>query len=170
MPRSQDDHRAGCDVLVGNTMESVSSEKTAKNHEDLQHRIVTADAAPWSTSEGQIGEGRPQLVVPFGKALRVETLWTLPVARCVVRAIHIDNDRRSAGYVDVPCAVVRHSHAVDHPKRRIEAEPLLNDLRGEFELVNVAVTQRRFAQHGIKLLPHPFQAIRTRAQKIEKPG
>src|SRR5258707_15800130 len=100
MLRSQDDHRARFDRLVRNQLEIVSSEQNAQNHEDLQHRIVTADAAPWSASEGQMGEGRPQLVVRFGETLRVETLRTLPVARCVVRAIHIDNDRRSAEYVD----------------------------------------------------------------------
>src|ERR1700688_5274786 len=102
MLRSQDDHWARFDRLARNQLEIVSSEENAQDHEDLQHGIIAADAAPWSASEGQIGEGCPQLVVRFGETLRVETLRTLPVARCVVRAIHIDDDRRSARYVDVP--------------------------------------------------------------------
>ena len=56
----------------------------------------------------------------------------------MVRAVHEHNDRRSAGYGDIPYAVVRDGHAVDHPKRRVEAQRLLNDLSGKLELGNVA--------------------------------
>ncbi len=86
-----------------------------------------------------------------------------------MRTVHIHNDHRSAGYGDVAYAVVCDSHAVDHPKRRVEAERLTDDLSRKFEFGNVAVAQRRFAEHGIKLLPYSFETIRTRAQKIKKP-
>ena len=81
----------------------------------------------------------------------------------MVRAVHEHNDRRSSGYGDIPGAVIGDSHAINHPKRRVEAERLLNDLRGKLELGNVAETQRPISQHGIKLLPYPFETIRMRA-------
>src|SRR5208282_3663434 len=112
-----------------------------------------------SAPEGKEGEGRAQFLVRFGKTLRIEILWILPVARSMVRTVHIHNDHRSAGYGDVTYAVVRDSHAVDHPKRRVEAERLLNYLSGKFKFGNVAVAQRRVAEHGIKLPPYPFEAI-----------
>src|SRR5271170_1020611 len=167
--RSQDDHRARFDRLAWNYLKIVSSEQIAQNHEDLQHRILIADTDPRSASEGQIGEGRAQLLVRLGETLGVERLRILPVARCMVRAINIDNDRRSSGYVDALYVVVRDGLAVDHPERRVEAERLLNDLSGEFELGNVRVTQRRVAQHGIELLPYPFETLRMRTQEVEKP-
>src|SRR5580704_3780034 len=111
-----------------------------------------------------MSEGFAQLFVRFVETFRLEAFWTLPVARRMVRPINIDNDRRTPGYVDFSNAVVRDGHAIDHPKRRVEAQSLLNDLSCEFEPGNVRVTQRRFAQHGIELLPDPFEAIRTRAQ------
>ena len=55
---SQDDHRARFDRLAWRQLKIVSSEQNAQNHEDLQHRVVTADTAPRSASEWQIGEGR----------------------------------------------------------------------------------------------------------------
>src|ERR1700756_2720675 len=136
----------------------------AENHEHLQHCIVATDAASRSASERQMSEGLAQPFVGFAEAFRLETLWALPVARRMMRSIHIDNDRRSSGYVDLPSAVVGDGHAVDHPKRRLEAESLLNDLSSEFEPGNIRVTQRHVAQHGIELLPDPFETIRTRAQ------
>src|ERR1700758_807697 len=111
-----------------------------------------------------MSEGLAQLFVRFGETFRFKIFRALPVARRMVRSIHIDNDHRSPGYVDLPNAIVRDGHAVNHPKRRVEAESLLNDLSCEFELRDIRVTQRRFAKHGIELLPDPFETIRTRAQ------
>src|ERR1700691_5453187 len=165
--RTQDDHRASLDPLARSQLKIVRSEQIAQNHEDLQHRVISTDTAPRSATEGKEGEGCAQLLVCFGETLRIEILRILPVARSMMRTIHIHNDHRSSGYGDVAYAVVCDSHAVDHPKRRVEAEPLLNYLSGKFEFGNVAVSQRRVAKHGIKLLPYPFEAIWTRAQKIK---
>src|ERR1700733_16219612 len=120
-------------------MKVVSSEQIAQNHEDLQHCIVATDAAPRSASERQISKGLAQFFVRFGETFRFEIFGTLPVALRMVRPIHIHNDRRSPGYVDLPSTVVCDSHAVDHPERRVEAKPLLNDLSREFEFGNVRV-------------------------------
>ena len=138
--RSQDDHRARFDRLARSELKIVSSEQIAQNHEDLQHRVLVADTDARPASEGQIGEGRALLVAPFNETLGVEAIRTLPVARCVVRPIDVDDDRRSSGYVDVPCPIIRYSLAIDHPKRRVESQPLLNDLRSELELRNIRVT------------------------------
>lgn len=71
---SQDDHRARFDRLVGRQLKIIFSEQNAQNHEDLHHRVVTADTAPRSGSKGQKCEGPVQLLVRFGEALRIETL------------------------------------------------------------------------------------------------
>src|SRR6202162_5758546 len=165
--RPQDDHRASFDHLARSQLKIVRSEQIAQNHEDLQHRVISADTASRSAAEGKEGEGCAQLLVCFGKTLRIEILRILPVARSMMRAIHIHNDHRSAGYGDVAYTVVCNSHAVDHPKWRGEAERLPKLLCRKFEFGNVAVAQRRFAEHGIKLLPYPFEAIWTRAQEIK---
>ena len=122
---------------------------------------MIADTNPRSASEGQVGEGRAQLLAPFDEASGIEALWILPVAWRVVRTIDVDDDSRSCGNSDVPDAVVRNGHAVNHPKRRVEAQAFLNDLRGEFEPGKVCVTQWRVAQYGIELLPHFFETIRS---------
>src|SRR5580693_437581 len=167
--RPQDHHRASFDHLIRRQLEIVRSEQIAQNHEDLQHRVISTDTASRSATEGKEGEGCAQLLVCFGKTLRIEILRILPVARGMMRTIHIHNDHRSPGYGDVAYTVVCHSHAVDHPKRWVEAERLLNYLSRKFEFGNIAVAQRRVAEHGIKLLPYPFKAIWTRAQKKKKP-
>ena len=143
--RPQDNHRASFDHLARSQLKIVFSEQIAQNHKDLQHRVISADTAPRSGSKGKEGERCAQLLVFFGETLRIEVLRILPVARSMVRTVHIDNDHRSAGYGDVAYTVVCNSHAVDHPKWRVEAERLLNDLSRKFELGNVAVAQGRFA-------------------------
>ena len=45
----------------------------------------------------------------------------------------------------------------------------MNDLRGVFEAGNVGETERRIAQHGIKFLPHAFEAVGACAEEIEQP-
>src|SRR5208282_752045 len=157
--RPQDDHRTCFDHLARSQLKIVRSEQVAQNHEDLQHRVISADTASRSATEGKEREGCAQLLACFRETLRIEILWILPVARSMMRAIHIHNDHCPAGYGDVAYAVVRHSHAVDHPKRRVEAERLLNYLSRKFEFGNIAVAQRRVTEHGIKLLPYPFEAI-----------
>ena len=57
----------------------------------------------------------------------------------MVRTVDIYNDRRTAGNGQVAYAVVCHRHAVNHPKRRVESEPLVNDLSRKFEFGNVGV-------------------------------
>ena len=109
----------------------------AQNHEDMQHCVISTDTASRSAPEGKEGEGRAQLVVRFGETLCIEILRILPVARSMVRTVHIYNDRRTAGYIEVAYAVVRNSHAINHPKRRVEAEPFLNHLSHKFEFGNV---------------------------------
>ena len=131
--------------MARSQLKIVFSDQIAQNHQDLQHRVISTDTASGSAPEWKEGEGRAQLVVRFGETLRIEIFRILPVARSMVRTVHIHNDGRSAGYGEVAYAVVRDSHAVDHPKRRVEAEPLLNDLSRKFEFGNVAVAQGRFA-------------------------
>src|ERR1017187_2253218 len=141
--RPQDDHGASFDHLTRSQLKIVRSEQIAQNHEDLQHRVISTDTASRSATEGKEGEGCAQLLVCFGETLRIEILRILPVARSMMRTIHIHNDHRSARYGDVAYTVVCNSHAVDHPKRRVEAERLLNYLSRKFEFGNVAVAQRR---------------------------
>src|SRR3984893_4812692 len=126
--RPQNDHRTSFDHLARSQLKIVFSEQIAQNHEDLQHRVISTDTASRSAPEGKEGEGRAQLLVRFGETLRIEILRILPVARSMVRTVHVHNDHRSAGYGDVAYAVVRDSHAVDHPKRRVEAAALATDL------------------------------------------
>src|ERR1700722_5341182 len=109
--RSQDDHWARFDRLVRNQLKIVRSEQSAQNHEYLQHRVVTADTATRSASEGQMSEGRVQRRVRFGETLRVETLRARPVARRMVRTVYVHNDRRSSGDFEISYAVVGDSHA-----------------------------------------------------------
>src|ERR1700678_1979813 len=168
--RPQNDHRASFDALARSQLEIIFSEQIAQNHKDLQHRVISTDTAARSASEGKKGEGRALLVVRSGETLRIEILRILPVARSVVRTVHIYDNGRSTGYGEVAYAIVRDSHAVDHPKWRVEAEPFANHLRRKFKFGNVGIAQRRFTEHGIKFLPYPFQAIRSRTQKIKKPG
>src|SRR5580693_4061753 len=167
--RPQDDHGSSFDHLARSQLKVVFSEQIAQNHEDLQHRVISADTASRSSPEGKVGEGCAQLLVCFSETLRIKTLRIFPVARSMVRTVHIHNDHRSTGNSDVAYAVVCDSHAIDHPKRGVEAERLLNDLSHKFEFGHVVVAQSRLAEHGIKLPPHPFETIRTRAQKIKKP-
>src|ERR1700733_24726 len=167
--RPQNDHRTSFDRLARSQLEIIFSEQIAQNHKDLQHRVISTDAAARSAPEGKEGEGRAQLVVRFAETLRIEILRILPVARSMVRTVHIHNDGRSTRYGELAYAIVRDSHAVDHPKWRVEAQPLANDLSRKFKLGDVGVAQRRFAEHRIKFLPYPFQAIRSRTQKIKKP-
>jgi hypothetical protein len=159
--RPEDDHRACFDHLAWSQLKVVLSEQIAQNHEDLQCRVISADTASRSATERKKGEGCAQLFVCFGETLGIEILRILPVARSMMRTIHVHNDHRSAGYGDVAYAVICDSHAVDHPKRGVEAQRFLNYLGRKFEFGNVAVAQRRFAEHGIKLLPYPFEAIWT---------
>src|ERR1700691_3021245 len=111
--RSQDDHRASFNGLPRSQLKIVLSEQIAQNHKDLQHRVISADTASRSGSEGKEGEGCAQLVVFFGKTLRVEVLRILPVARSMVRTIHVYDDHRSARYRDVAYTVICNCHAVD---------------------------------------------------------
>src|ERR1700691_1769664 len=119
MFRSQDDHRPRFDRLAWSQLKIVFSEQIAQNHEDLQHRVIAPDTASRSAPEGQISEGRVHLLVRFGEALGVEDFGALPVAWRMVRAVHVDNDRRSPGYGDIPYAVVGDRPAVDHPKQSV---------------------------------------------------
>src|ERR1700722_3083903 len=166
--RPQNYHRTSFDCLARSQLKIVFSEQVAQDHEDLQHRVISTDATSWSSPEGKEGKGRAQLVVRFGETLGIEILWILPVARSMVRAIHIYNDRRTAGNGQIAYAVVRDSHAVNHPKRGVEAQSFVNDLSREFEFGNVGVAQRRFAKHGIKFPSYSFETIRSRAQEIKK--
>src|SRR5271169_3365417 len=167
--RPQNDHRTSFDCLARSQLKIVLFEQIAQNHEDLQHRVISADAASRSGPEREEGAGSAQLIVRFGETIHIEILWVLPVARGMVRTIHIHNDRRTARYIEVAYAVVRDGHAINHPKRGVEAEPLTYHLSRKFEFWNVAIAQRRFAEHGIKFLPYSFETTRTRAQKIKKP-
>src|ERR1700685_4133709 len=119
--RPQDDHRASFDHLTRSQLKIVASEQIAQNHEDLKHRVISTDTASRSGTEGKEGEGCAQPLVCSGETLRIEILRILPVARGMMRTIHIHNDHRSLGYGDVAYTVVCDSHAVDHPKRRGEA-------------------------------------------------
>src|SRR6202789_1634349 len=116
--RPQNDHRTSFDCLTWSQLKIVFSEQVAQDHKDLQHRVISTDATSRSSSEGKEGEGRAQLVVRFGETLGIEIFRILPVARSMVRTVHIYNDRRTAGNGQVAYAVVRHRHAVNHPKRR----------------------------------------------------
>src|SRR6202162_3135507 len=126
--RPQDDHRASFDHLARSQLKIVRSKQIAKNHEDLQHRVISADTASRSATEGKEGEGCAQLLVCLGETLRIEIIRILPLARSMVRTVNIHNAHRSARYGDLAYTVVCYSHAVDHPKWRVEAERLLNYL------------------------------------------
>src|SRR5580700_8225570 len=89
--RPQDDHRASFDHLARSQLKIVRSEQIAQNHEDLQYRIISADTTSRSATEGKEGEGCAQLLVFFGETLRIEVLGILPVARSMVRTVHIHN-------------------------------------------------------------------------------
>jgi hypothetical protein len=57
-----------------------------------------------------------------------------PIALSMVRAVHKDIDHLSAGYGEVAAdAVICDRHAVDHPKRRVQAERLTNNLSRKSE-------------------------------------
>ena len=159
----ENDHGAGFDGLAWRQFEIIFPEQNAQNHEDLHHCVVAADAAPRAGAKGQIGEGWLQFFIRFGETLGVKALWILPVLWRVMRTVNENNDRRSAGYSDIADAVVGNCHAVDHPKRRVEAQRFLNDLRGKLESRNVARGQRRIAEDGIEFLAHLFETIGTRA-------
>ena len=60
----------------------------------------------------------------------------------MVSAVHEHYDGRSSRYIEIPHAVVPESHAVDHPKRRVEAECLQSHLSGKLEPRYIAKTQR----------------------------
>src|ERR1700746_408241 len=87
----------------------------------------------------------------------------------MVGAVNEHHHRRSPGYIDVACPVVSDGDSVYHPKRRIEAQRLHDDLSRKLELWNVRVTQRPIAQHNIELLPYLLDTVRTRTQQVEKP-
>src|SRR5271156_5409634 len=91
--RPQNDHRTSFDRLARSQLKIVLSEQIAQNHEDLQHRVISTDTAARSAPEGKKGKGRAQLLVRFGKTLGIEILRFLPVARRMVRTVHIHNDR-----------------------------------------------------------------------------
>src|SRR5580704_8044432 len=95
--RPQNYHRTSFDQLARSQLEIVFSEQIAQNHEDLQHRVISTDTTSRSAAERKESEGRAQLVVRFGETLRIESLRILPVARSMVRTVHIHNYRRSAG-------------------------------------------------------------------------
>src|ERR1700689_530930 len=120
--RPQNDHRTSFDRLARSQLKVVFSKQIAQNHKDLQHRVVSPDTTSRSGPEGKESEGRAQLVVRLGEPLGIEFLRILPVARSMVRTVDIYNDRRSAGYGEIAYAVVRNSHAVNHPERRVEAQ------------------------------------------------
>src|SRR5207249_4078322 len=136
---------------------------------DLQHGIVAADTAPRPSPEGQMSEGRVTLLIHFGEPFVIEILRVLPVLRRMVRAVDEHNDRRSPGYIEIACAVIRESHSIDHPKWRIKAQRLQYHLSCELELGNVGETQRLVAQYRVELLSYSLDTIRTRTQQIEKP-
>jgi hypothetical protein len=82
----QDNHRARLDGLPRRQLKIIFSQKIAKNHEDLQHRVVGAYTAPWSASKRQVSEWRVQSA--FGETLGVEGFGVLPVAWRMVRTIY----------------------------------------------------------------------------------
>src|SRR5580704_13031612 len=49
--RPQDDHGASLDVLARSQLKIVLSEQIAQDHQDLQHRVISADAAARPGSE-----------------------------------------------------------------------------------------------------------------------
>src|SRR5579863_2881604 len=161
--RAQDHHGAGFDGLARNQAEIVFSDQHAKNHEDLQHSVVSADTTPRPGPERQMTEGRVELLLRLGEAFVVENLRVRPVPRRMLHAVDKHHDGRAPRDVDISSAVVRQSHSVDHPKWRIETQRLQYDLSRKLELGNVGVTQRPFAEHGIELLPDSLDAIGTRA-------
>src|SRR5271169_6003741 len=110
--RSQDHHRACFDRLARNQAEIVFSEQNTQNHENLQHGVVAADTAPRPSSEGQMSEGRVKLLFRFGEAFLVVSLRVFPVLRRMMYAVNEHHDRRSPGYIDIPCAVVCERHSV----------------------------------------------------------
>src|SRR5271165_6672808 len=87
--RPQNDHRTSFDHLARSQLKIVFSEQVAQNHEDLQHRVISADTTSRSATEGKEGEGCAQLLVCFTETLRIEILRILPVARSMMRTIHI---------------------------------------------------------------------------------
>src|SRR5580704_14876905 len=137
MFRSQDHHGARFDTLARDQAEVVLSQQSIQNHEDLQHGVVSADAAARPSPEGQMGEGGVTLLVHFGESFLIETLRGLPVPRRMVRAVDEHNHRRASRYIDTACAVVRESHAVDHPEWWIKAQRLQDHLSRKLELRNV---------------------------------
>lgn len=150
-------------------LEIVVAKHLAEDHQDLEHGVVTADATPGGTPEGEVGEGRLEFLVRFGKALRVEAVGIFPVARGVVGSVDADDDGRAAGDRDVADDVVGYCHAIDHPERRIEAERFVNYMGGELEFRDVAEREGRVARCGIEFLPDALETLWTRAQKIEQP-
>src|SRR5580658_8593632 len=110
--RPQNDHGTSFDRLTRSQLEIIFSEQIAQNHKDLQHRIISTDAAARPAPEGKEGEGRAQFVVRFGETLGIEILRILPVARSMMRTVHIHNEGRSTGYGEVAYAIVRDSHAI----------------------------------------------------------
>jgi len=52
VPGAEDDHGAGLDFLAWGELEIVLAEQRAEDHEDLQHGVVTADAAARAAAEG----------------------------------------------------------------------------------------------------------------------
>src|SRR5271165_5117047 len=142
---AQSHHWASFDHLARRQVKIIFSKQRTENHEDLQHRVVAAYAASRPGSKRKISKRRMQFLVRPAKALRVELLGVLPVATRMVRAISEDNDRRSPRYGEIIEAIVRDRLAVNHPKRRIEAEGFRNDLRGELEPGYVFITQRLIA-------------------------
>ena len=166
--RSQDDHGASLDGLAGRQFEVVPAKNFAQDHQDLEHRIVQADAATGAATEGEVGEGRAQLVIAFDESVDVKLFRIRPMRRCMMRAVDVDNHRRSCGYDSVADAVVCDRNSVDHPERRVEAKGFLNDLRGVFELGHVAMAQWGIAEYGIELLAHAFEDIGTGTQKVQE--
>src|SRR5579863_8562878 len=106
-----------------------------------------------------MGERCVQLLISLGEPRRVETLRIWPGSLRMVRAVHEYYDGRSSRYSEIPYPVVLDRHAVDHPKRRVEAECLQNHLSCKLKPRYVAKTQRRISQNGLKLLPNPFKTI-----------
>ena len=128
---AQYDHGAGFDLLAGGQLEVVLAEQRAEDHEDLQHRVVAADAAARSAAERNVGERRMLSFVLLGEALGVEGLGVVPVARGVVRAVDVDDDHGAGGDDGVAYAVVGYGFAIDHPEGRVEAQGFADDLGGE---------------------------------------
>src|SRR5215470_8369661 len=112
-----------------------------------------------------MGEGGEKLFLRLGEAFFIENLRILPVLRRMVRAVDEHNDCRSPGNIDVASAIVCEGHSVYHPKWRIKAQRLHDDLSRKLELWNVGVTQGPITQHDIELLPCLLDTVRTRAEQ-----